>query len=268
MAATANQPDLRRDVLAGTESRQSQESGHAVLTGITQNDNLNRSMNMNKVHVWGVPTARFLPGAWIVAAAVFLPPAAHANLPEEEEARLLEQAEPRLKAVYEKNEFAARSFRATWMPDGSAYLKLETADGAAGPEIASYDPAGGKRTVLASAEKLVVPGSSRRLTITEFFRSPAGSRFLLRVQRDDAEYWVFDPEPGTLRSVDGGLDVPLGAEAFSPDGRRLLCAREGNLFVFDIGGGSVTQLTKDAVPGTLDYGRASWSPDGRYVAFV
>ena len=41
------------------------------------------------------------------------------------------QVEPRIKAIYETNEFATRSFQATWLPDGSGYLKLETPAGAA-----------------------------------------------------------------------------------------------------------------------------------------
>ena len=50
-----------------------------------------------------------------------------------------------------------RSFSATWLPDGSGYLKLETPAGASGAEIASYDSASGKRTVVVASEKLARP---------------------------------------------------------------------------------------------------------------
>ena len=98
----------------------------------------------------------------------------------EESARLLAQVEPRIKAIYETKEFAMRAFAATWLPDGSGYLKLETPSGAAGAEIVSYDCASGKRTVVVVSEKLLVPGTSQRLKIRDFVRSPSGERLLLR----------------------------------------------------------------------------------------
>jgi hypothetical protein len=81
-----------------------------------------------------------------LVAASFIQPAQAGSTSAEESARLLAQVEPRIKAIYETNEFAMRSFGATWLPDGSAYLKLETPAGASGAEIASYDSASGKRT--------------------------------------------------------------------------------------------------------------------------
>ena len=70
-----------------------------------------------------------------------------------------------------------RSFAATWLPDGSGYLKLETPAGASAAEIARYDSASGKRTVVVASEKLLVPGTSQRLRIRGFVRSPSGNRF-------------------------------------------------------------------------------------------
>ena len=73
------------------------------------------------------------------AVASLARPAQAASPAAEASARLLAQAEPRIKAIYETNEFAMRSFRATWLPDGSGYLRLETPAGASAAEIASYD---------------------------------------------------------------------------------------------------------------------------------
>ena len=216
-----------------------------------------------------------IPCALMIVAWAVLAQAARANITAEDSARLLAEAEPRLKAIYDTNDFAVRPFRATWLPDGFGYMTLETPAGAAGPEIASYDAASGKRTVLVSSEKLVVPGTSRRLEIGEFVRSPAGNRFLLRAKRGDnqggrreGEYWVFDPESSTLRNVDTGVGASFGQNAFSPDRQRLLGSHGSNLLVFDIANGRTVSLTKDGVPGTIQNGRASWSPDGRHVAYV
>jgi hypothetical protein len=105
--------------------------------------------------------------AALVAASVARP--AHAaSSSAEQTARLLAQMEPRIKAIYETNEFAVRSFTATWLPDGSGYLRLETPAGASAAEVVLYDAPSGKLTVvvprgetrptwwLAAAEAVVV----------------------------------------------------------------------------------------------------------------
>ncbi len=196
-------------------------------------------------------------------------------------ARLLAQAEQRIKAIYEQREFNANSFSGIWAPRGATYLKLETVEGAKGSQIVSYEPGSGKSAILVASEKLVEPGSSRHLKIADFASSPTGNRFLLRVEREsdhhsnsashvdsDPEYWVFDVDSHRLRRVESGVYVPCETDAFSPDGRRLLGFRAGNLCMFDIDSGGTTSLTKDAVPGTLDYGSARWSPDGRNIVFI
>ena len=112
-----------------------------------------------------------------LAAATLAQPALAANSAAEASARLLAQVEPRIKAIYETDEFHMRSFDATWLPDGSGYLKLETPDGASAAEIARYDSASGQRTVAVAGEKLLVPGTSERLRIHGFVCSPTGKRF-------------------------------------------------------------------------------------------
>jgi hypothetical protein len=66
--------------------------------------------------------------------------------------------------------FSARAYEsprfgpARWMPDGTAYAIVESANG--GSEIAKYDAATGARTVLVPASKLVRKGSKHRSTST------------------------------------------------------------------------------------------------------
>ena len=107
-------------------------------------------------------------------------------------------------------------FEPTWLPDGSGYLKLETPAGASGAEIASYDSASGKRTVVVASEKLLVPTTSQRLRIREFVRSPSGNRFLLHTDITSGErgsdYWLYEPESGALRPVDAGSGVRFDVE--------------------------------------------------------
>ena len=208
----------------------------------------------------------------LLVSASFARPAPAAGTSTAESARLLAQVEPRIKAIYETKELAMRAFAAAWLPDGSGYLRLETPAGASGAEIASYDAASGQRTVVVAGEKLLVPGTSERLRIRGFVRAPTGNRFLLHTEipggEHGSEHWLYEPELGALRPVDAGRGAGFDADAFSPDGQRLLGSRGADLIVFDLAGGRTIPLTKDGAPDTIENGRASWSPDGKWIAYV
>jgi len=207
-----------------------------------------------------------------LGAASFIQPAQAGSTSVEESARLLAQVEPRIKAIYEKDEFRMRSFGATWLPDGSAYLRMETPAGASGAEIVRYDCVSGQRTVVVASDKLLVPDTSQRLRLRGFVRSQSGNRFLLHTDITSGEHgsdhWLYEPETGALRPVEAGSGAWFDANAFSPDGQRLLGSRGADLIVFDIASGRTIPLTKDGDPDTIENGLASWSPDGQWIAYV
>lgn len=207
-----------------------------------------------------------------LVAASFARPAQAVSAAAEASARLLAQVEPRIKAIYETDQFRMRSFGATWLPDGSGYLKLETPAGASGAEIASYDSASGTRTVVVASEKLLVPATSQPLRIRGFVRAPSGTRFLLHTDITSGEkgsdHWLYEPVTGALRPVEAGPGAWFDANAFAPDERRLLGSRGADLIVFDLASGRTIPLTKDSDPDAIDHGRASWSPDGKWIAYV
>jgi Tol biopolymer transport system component len=207
-------------------------------------------------------------GFSFLAAATLLMPARAAGPAREADDKLLAEIEPRLKAVYETDEFRMRGFSATWLPDSSGYLKLETPDGSPGPEIARYGPASGKRTVVAG-EKLVVPGKSERLKIHGFVCSPTGKRLLLHTdEAGGADCWVYETESGDLHPVKAGNGVGFDANAFSPDEGRLLGSRSAELVVFDLASGRITQVTEDSDSYAIANSGATWSPDGKWIAYV
>jgi dipeptidyl-peptidase-4 len=233
--------------------RVSESSTHAQLTKM-------KYQLMNHVKAMGlIGLAAASPGLPVQAAS----PAAEAS------ARLLAQVEPRIKAIYETDEFHMRSFDATWLPDNSGYLKLETPDGAVGAEIARYDCASGQRTVMVAGEKLVVPGTGERLGVHGFVCSPTGNRFLLHTDgTGGSNRWLYETETGDLRPVKAGDGVAFGEHPFSPNERRLLGSCGADLVVFDIASGRTIPLTKDGDPDTIDNGRATWSPNGKWIAYL
>jgi dipeptidyl-peptidase-4 len=66
---------------------------------------------------------------------------------------ILKKAESRLRAIYEREEFRAKRFRADWLPDSSGYTVRESVAGKDQRILVRYDIASDKRTVLDSSEK-------------------------------------------------------------------------------------------------------------------
>ena len=178
------------------------------------------------------------------------------------------ETEERLRAIYEDGAFSARSFRAEWSPDGSAYTLLETEPGTGNQALVSYDAKSGKRSELITATQLSLSGSKAKLTIQDYLFSPDGSRILLETNSEDEgngnqDFWMYHRKSGELQNVVAGRN-----NSISPEGQRILFSDQGNLFVYDLRDELTIQLTRDAVPESLSYQRAVWSPDGTRVAYV
>ncbi len=130
--------------------------------------------------------------------------------------RTLERAESRLRAIYDRDEFRAKRFRADWLPDSSGYTVLESVPDGKEQVLVRYDAASGKRTVLDSPQK---------------------------------------ETPGRSGNV-------------SPDGQSVLVSEQGNLYVRDLSSDRKIRLTHSAADSSVSNGRAVWSPDGKWIAFV
>lgn len=126
---------------------------------------------------------------------------------------VLTQAEDRIRAIYERNEFGAAPFRAEWSADGSTYTVWERLPHLSEPARVLYDAATGGRTVATSP---VEPGRGN----------------------------------------------------VSPDGKFALINQGGTLFIKDVATGVQTQIGRTAEPKAIRNGRAAWSPDGKWLAFV
>ena len=72
-----------------------------------------------------------------------------------------------------------------------------------------------------------------------------------------------------MRALDAGPGLWFDANAFSPDGGRLVATRGADLVMLDIATGREIALTKDGVSGAIDNGhRAAWSPDGKWLVYI
>ncbi|MDE2654783.1 MAG: hypothetical protein OXI71_13330, partial [Gemmatimonadota bacterium] len=147
--------------------------------------------------------------AGVLASSTLLPAVASSQVPPETEARL--------RSIFEAGEFNARSFQATWLPDGSGYSRLESPPGGSQRELVRYDAASGTRTVLVSLSQLTPSGASEPLSISGYQFARDGSWVLLQTRGDG--FWMFDSAMSTLKRVEAG-----GGNAISPECReQMIC---------------------------------------------
>ena len=194
--------------------------------------------------------------------------------------------------IFASTEFRGGSLTAlVWLSDGTGYTTLERAvGGKAGQDLVRYDAETGLKTILVPAARLVPPGDTTPLNVEEYSWSADGRRLLIftnsrQVWRTNTrgDYWVLDLAGWTLKKLGGtGPASTLMFAKFSPDGGRVGWVRYGeyNLYVEDIAGGKITQLTRDGsrttINGTFDWVYEEelglqdgwrWNPDGRSIAY-
>ncbi len=128
-------------------------------------------------------------------------------------AALLEEAEARLQAIYDRGEFRATPFRAEWMPDSSGYTVSERVSGSEQPVRVSYGVADGHRTVL---DPQTDPDRGRAGHL-----SPDGRR---TIEFDNGNLWVRELEGDTRKQLtDSAVPGAIWNEraVWSPDGERI-----------------------------------------------
>jgi dipeptidyl-peptidase-4 len=228
-----------------------------------------------------------------LAAALSVPALALAQAPDvnkktdPDQQRELHQ---QLEALFNSGAYASHGVQMEWQRDGESYAILEPAAGGKGVDIAAYDPATGKRSVLVSAAQLIPQGASAPLQIHGYSWSADRKKLLIftnskRVWRQNTrgDYWVYEPGAGKLFKLGG--DAPestLMFATFSPDGSKVAWVRyqQNNLYVEDLATEKITQLTTDGsddmINGTSDWVSEEeldlrncflWSPDGQSIAY-
>ncbi len=149
---------------------------------------------------------------------------------------LLEKAEARVRAIYERGEFRARGFRANWLPDSSGYTRSESVPGTNERVRASYDAASGKRTVLDSPQG---GGRDRSSGV-----SPDGSR---RVYSERGNLYARE------RGGDQTIQLTKDAVADSIRNHRAAWSPDGARIAFVQTDSSSVKLRSVLVPGDPSY---------------
>ena len=177
---------------------------------------------------------------------------------------------------------SAQRQKTHWAPDGYQYYRNVSGSIV---ELDTRDSS--KKTVILSAEMLTPPGKDP-LSIANFTFSEGRTKVLIftntkRVWRYNTrgDYWVYDLSAKTLKQLGKGRPASsLMFAKLSPDGTKAAYVSEHNLFIEDLGSGTIKQLTFDGtdklINGTFDWAYEEefgcrdgfrWSPDGRALAY-
>ena len=108
--------------------------------------------------------------AALVCAALSLPATAAAQTPD---------LHSQLDALFNKGGYGPRGVQMEWQADGESYAILEPATNGKGIDIAAYDPATGKRSVLVSAAQLIPQGANAPLQIHGYSWSADRKKMLI-----------------------------------------------------------------------------------------
>jgi len=181
--------------------------------------------------------------------------------------------------------------RVTWLPDGRAWYRVATADGA---EFVMLDPAAGTRAPAFDHGRLadaLGEAAGRQLNGADlpfrgFELSEDGTAMTVSVpadggaRRGGGESYVCDLRTYACEPAEdvgtAGHDAPSNS-VVSPDGKRAVYIRDYDLWVRDLATGEDTQLTTEGIE---DYGYGTnnagwtrretpvvtWSPDSRRIA--
>lgn len=228
----------------------------------------------------GLATAALI-AASIVVGVLAAPPSAYAQL-RESAAKLIAR-------TMGNPDLRPKSFRGgEWFGNGDSYLDLEPSASGSGSDIVKYQTSTGAREILVAADKLIPSGEKTPLDVESYSMSSDGHKVLVFTnsktvwrRNTRGDYWVLDLTSGTLRKLGG--DAPpsnLMFAKFSPDNAEVGYVRGNNIYVEELAGGKITQLTHDGsdtvINGTSDWVNEeefdirdgfAWSPDSRAIAF-
>ncbi|HSH18858.1 MAG TPA: DPP IV N-terminal domain-containing protein, partial [Draconibacterium sp.] len=179
-----------------------------------------------------------------------------------------EEAEERLREIFEGSDFSVKTFRAEWFPNSSAYLVIEYNSGDNCNSLVQYDLESGKSTILLNSRQLVVQGDTGLFEIGGYQLSPEGGKILVQANRLNSKqpewfYWMLDIKSRTLKKVEVGNNNKI-----SPNGQKILFNEKGNFYLSDLQNNTKLALTNSEMNDAISFGNAVFSPNGKKIAFV
>lgn len=175
-----------------------------------------------------------------------------------------------------------------WYNNGDGYTLLEQSADSQANDIIVYQTKSGNKEILVPASNLIPQGKDKPLSISKYEFSKDGKHLMVftntrQVWRNHTrgDYWLLNIPTGKLIQL--GRDLPpssLMFAKFSPDSEHIAYVSEKNIYVEDVAGGNIEQLTHDGggniINGTTDWAYEEefslrdafrWSKDSEKIAF-
>ncbi len=177
-----------------------------------------------------------------------------------------QEAKLTLEDIYQNASYPTRGYQSLrWMEDNEHYTTLEANSEADCKEIIRYNVRSGERVVLVGAADLTPQGRSGPLQLRDYTWSGDQQTLLLfanteRVWRyhTRGDYWLLNLESGRLKQLGKSLESSsLMFAKFSPDESRVAFVSRNNIYVEEVEGDLMKQITHDGnerfVNGTFDW---------------
>lgn len=177
-----------------------------------------------------------------------------------------QEAKLTLEDIYQNASYPTRGYQSLrWMEDNEHYTTLEANSEADCKEIIRYNVRSGERVVLVGAADLTPQGRSGPLQLRDYTWSGDQQTLLLfanteRVWRyhTRGDYWLLNLKSGRLKQLGKSLESSsLMFAKFSPDESRVAFVSRNNIFVEEVEGDLMKQITHDGnerfVNGTFDW---------------
>lgn len=194
-----------------------------------------------------------------------------------------------LEDIYVNHTYSTKRFGPVkWYKNGVGYTSREQSVDSKGEDIVLYQTKSGDKKILVPASRLIPQGQDKPLWISNYQFSKDGNYMMVftntqRVWRNHTrgDYWVLNIPTGKLTQIGHDLlPFSLMFAKFSPDCKQIAYVSEKNIYVEDVAGGNIEQLTHDGggniINGTTDWAYEEefalrdafrWSNDSEKIAF-
>jgi dipeptidyl-peptidase 4 len=184
--------------------------------------------------------------------------------------------------IVQLNPAIAQKAAMRWAKDGNSFYRFDQ------NEIVQSTLPSGEKKIVVTKQQLTPAGQAAPLNVNMFSFSEDNSKVLIytnatRVWRINTrgDYWVLDLATKQLKKLGNGRPAAsLMFAKFSPDGSKVAYVSEYNVYVEDVAGNSIKQLTSDGtrkfINGTFDWvyeeefacrDGIRWSPDSKSILY-
>jgi dipeptidyl-peptidase-4 len=188
--------------------------------------------------------------------------------------------------IFGTTKFFSKTIRGfQWMKGGMAYSFLEMDTVKKQTDLWMHDVATGGKTLIVSADSLVLKEGDSPFRIQNYVWSPDWKKILFtgtlpaRALKTGGNFFLYDLEARSFNQLTDADETQVNVK-FSPDGSMIGFVRGNNIFILDHSTGTETQLTFDGgdhvINGHFDWVYEEefgiidgwqWSPDGQYIAY-